>query len=63
MKARRMFLQTTRRYGYRGKEIAECLRKDPASVAGYLQGEQYDREIYEVLGQLKADRQYVNSKV
>jgi chromosomal replication initiation ATPase DnaA len=32
MKARRVFSQTAKRYAYRGKEIAEYLRKDPASV-------------------------------
>jgi len=63
MKARRVFSQTVKRFGYRGKETAEYLRKDPASVTGYLQGEQYHHEIDEVLSQLNAGRKNVNSKV
>jgi len=63
MRARRVFSQTAKRYNYRGKEIAEYLKKDPASVTGYLQGEQYDREINGVLKQLDNERQNVNSKV
>lgn len=56
MKARRVFSQTAKRYGYQGKEIAEYLRKDPASVTGYLQGEEYHREIDGVLDRLKAGK-------
>ena len=63
MKARRVFSQTAKRYGYRGKEIAEYLKKDPASVTGYLQGEQYDREIDGVVNQLRGGGKNVNSKV
>jgi REP element-mobilizing transposase RayT len=63
MKARRVFSQAAKRYGYQGKEIAEYLRKDPASVTGYLQGEQYGREIDGILSQLNTGKQNVNSKV
>jgi hypothetical protein len=56
MKARRVFSQTAKRFGYRGREIAEYLRKDPASVTGYLQGEEYHREIDGILDRLKAGK-------
>lgn len=60
--ARRVFSQIAKQFGYRGKEIAEYLRKDPASVTGYLQGEQYHREIDEILNRLNERLQNVNSK-
>jgi REP element-mobilizing transposase RayT len=49
MKARRVFSQTARLYGYRGKEIAAYLKKDPASVSGYLQGEHFESDIDELV--------------
>lgn len=36
MEGRKMFSLAGREYGYRGKEIAEFLGKDPAAVTGYL---------------------------
>jgi REP element-mobilizing transposase RayT len=36
MEGRRLFSLTAREYGYKGKEIAAYLSKDPASVTGYL---------------------------
>jgi hypothetical protein len=36
MEGRRLFSLTAREYGYKGKEIAAFLGKDPASVTGYL---------------------------
>jgi putative transposase len=36
MEGRRLFSLTAREYGYKGKEIAAFLAKDPASVTGYL---------------------------
>ena len=63
MKARRVFSQTAKQYGYRGKEIAEYLGKDPASVTGYLQGENYRREIDELVKLMERKHQNVNSKV
>ncbi len=44
MKGRRLFSQVAREYGYKGKEIAAFLAKDPASVTGYLRGGQDLRE-------------------
>jgi len=40
MEGRRLFTLVGREYGYKGKEIAEFLRKDPAAVTGYLRGGQ-----------------------
>jgi putative transposase len=40
MEGRRLFSQVAREYGYKGKEIAAYLSKDPASVTGYLRGGQ-----------------------
>ena len=56
MSARRVFTQTAKRYGYRGREIAEYLRKDPASVTGYLQGSGHRNEIEEIVKLLEDER-------
>ncbi len=52
MLARKVFTQTAKEYGYMGKEIAEYLRKDPASVSGYLQGEEVGTEVSKVIKEL-----------
>ena len=49
MEGRRLFSLAGREYGYKGKEIAEFLGKDPAAVTGYLRGEQDLREKMERL--------------
>ena len=41
--------QNLRDYGYKGKEIAECLGKDPVAVTGYLRREQDLRDKMERL--------------
>jgi len=41
MEGRRLFSLVGREYGYKGREIAEYLGKDPAAVTGYLRKEQY----------------------
>lgn len=63
MIARRIFAQTAKIYGYAGKEIAEYLKKDPASVTGYLQGEDHEKEVVGVVKTLEANRRNVNPKV
>jgi ParB-like chromosome segregation protein Spo0J len=45
MRARRLFTLTAKKYGYSGKEIASYLAKDPASVSGYLRGEDLKKEM------------------
>jgi hypothetical protein len=45
MRARRLFTLTAKEYGYSGKEIASYLAKDPASVSGYLRGEDLKKEM------------------
>jgi REP element-mobilizing transposase RayT len=40
MEGRRLFSLAGREYGYKGKEIADFLGKDPAAVTGYLKGSQ-----------------------
>src|SRR4030042_2512027 len=40
MEGKRLFSLAGREYGYKGKEIAAYLSKDPASVTGYLRGGQ-----------------------
>ena len=40
MEGRRLLSLTGREYGYKGKEIAAFLEKDPASVTGYLRRDQ-----------------------
>ena len=49
MEGRRLFSLAGREYGYRGREIAVFLGKDPAAVTGYLRGEQDLREKMERL--------------
>jgi predicted transcriptional regulator len=44
MEGRRLFSLAGREYGYKGKEIAEFLGKDPAAVTGYLRRGQDLRE-------------------
>ena len=61
MKGRRIFSQTAKRYGYRGREIAEYLRKDPASITGYVHGEEYNHEVDSIVRLL--EKTNVNSKV
>ena len=41
MEGRRLFSLVGREYGYRGREIAEYLGKDPAAVTGYLRKEEH----------------------
>jgi len=52
MMARRVFTLTAKEYGYQGKEIANYLEKDPASVSGYLRGEDIGAEVGKVIRQL-----------
>jgi putative transposase len=52
MTARRVFTQTAKLYGYSGKEIAAYLQKDPASVTGYLRGEDHSRDVVKVVRRL-----------
>jgi len=40
MEGRRLFSLVGREYGYKGREIAEYLGKDPAAVTGYMRREQ-----------------------
>ena len=60
MQARRVFSQTAKAYGYQGREIARYLRKDPASVTGYLHQEAHDRAVAAMVRLLEASN--VNSK-
>ena len=49
MEGRKLFSLAGREYGYKGKEIAEFLGKDPAAVTGYLRRGQDLREKMERL--------------
>jgi len=53
MRARRVYTLAAKEYGYKGKEIASYLEKDPASVSGYLRGEDVGGEIKKVIRQLE----------
>ncbi len=53
MLARKVFSQTAKAYNYRGKEIAAYLKKDPASVTGYLRGDDRVREVERVIENLR----------
>lgn len=63
MLARRVLTQTANAYGHRGKEIALYLRKDPASVTGYLREEDHSGEVGKVIKNLEKARINVNSEV
>lgn len=56
MLARRVLTQTAKAYGHRGKEIALYLKKDPASVTGYLREENHSAEVNEVIQDLEKAR-------
>ncbi len=49
MEGRKLFSLAGREYGYKGKEIAEFLGRDPAAVTGYLRGSQELRAKMEAL--------------
>lgn len=63
MRARRVLAGTAKAYGYRGREIANHLRKDPASVSGYLRGEDISSDMKKAIHLLDKERRNVNSKV
>ena len=63
MLARRVLTQTANLYGHRGKEIALYLKKDPASVTGYLREEDHSSEVNELIKDLERARKNVNSEV
>ena len=63
MAARRVFTQTAKIYGYAGKEIAEYLKKDPASVTRYVRDEDRNKEVMDVVKALETNRRNINSKV
>ncbi|MHB8844296.1 MAG: transposase [Nitrospirota bacterium] len=63
MRARRVFAATAKEYGYQGKEIAKYLEKDPASVSGYLRGEDVSSEVVKAIRQLGDSSQNVNAEV
>jgi hypothetical protein len=52
--ARRLFSILAKEYGYKGREIAVYLRKDPAAVTGYLRsGESVRKAVPAVVAALK----------
>ena len=53
MQARRLFSAAAKEYGYKGKEIAAYLKKDPASVTGYLQAAGLRQEMETFIRRLK----------
>jgi hypothetical protein len=53
---------TAREYGYLGREIADYLRKDPASVSGYFRGEDLRTDVKRVILMLGEGGFNVNSK-
>ena len=52
MRARRLFTLTAKEYGYSGKELAAYLTKDPASISGYIRGEDLSKEVGQVVKML-----------
>jgi hypothetical protein len=62
MQARRVLTMTTREYGFLGREIADYLRKDPASVSGDLCGEDLSTDVRKVILMSGEGGLNVNSK-
>jgi putative transposase len=52
MRARRLFTLTAKEYGYSGRELAAYLTKDPASISGYIRGENLSKEVGQVVKML-----------
>ena len=62
MEGRKMFSLAGREYGYKGKEIAEFLGKDPASVTGYLRrGQDLRAKMERLILRLDAAGKYLNN--
>ncbi len=61
LQGRVLFSFIAREYGYRGREIAAFLKKDPAAVTGYLKkGESMRSEVEKVIGVMSKEGQQLN---
>lgn len=56
MQGRRAFSAVARGFGYKGKEIAAYLRKEPSSVTKYVQGEGVESEAKKLIALLAEDK-------
>jgi REP element-mobilizing transposase RayT len=54
MRGRRAFSSVAREYGYKGREIAEYLTKEPSSVTKYIKGEDIKPEVEKLIRLLRA---------
>ncbi len=62
MEGRKLFSLIGKEYGYKGKEIAEFLRKDPAAVTGYLlRSQDLKGKMEELIQRLEAGRKNLNN--
>jgi len=62
MEGRRLFSLVGREYGYKGKEIAEFLGKDPAAVTGYLRrGQDLQAKLESLFVRLEASEKNLNN--
>ena len=62
MKGRKLFSLAGREYGYKGKEIAEFLGKDPAAVTGYLRrGQELRAKMQRLILRLDAGGKHLNN--
>jgi putative transposase len=61
---RKLLSLTAKEYGYKGNEIAEFTKKDPAIITRHLrERDKLKKEIERVIGMLKDKRKNVNSQV
>jgi hypothetical protein len=60
---RKLFSIVAHEYGYKGREIAEYMRKDPALITRHIKDEGMKREAAKVITLLKNRRKDVNSQV
>ena len=58
---RKMMSLVAKEYGYKGQEIAEYLRRDPAVITRYLrEGKRFEVEVEGVHKRLRENRDKVN---
>ncbi|MHB8881196.1 MAG: transposase [Thermodesulfovibrionales bacterium] len=63
-KGRKLFSIVAHEYGYKGREIAEYMRKDPALITRHVkESKKLEKDTAEVIAMLKVKKSNVNSQV
>jgi hypothetical protein len=61
-RGRRLFSLVAHDFGYKGREIAEYMRKDPALITRHLKEKEMKRDAARVIATLKEEKANVNSQ-